>query len=88
LYADHAPNRILTIVNLVFLIRACLADNGTATHPHNQAELGQVHGKVEPQSNVYPVSHPAPAAQYGQPAPYGQPQQPQQPYGQQPYPSQ
>ena len=86
-------DRILAIINLVFLVKACLADDGHTTHGH-QAELGQVHGKVEPQAAVYPVSSPAPAAQYGQPAPYGQQQapygQPQQAYGQQqqPYPSQ
>jgi len=80
---------ILAIVHLVFLMRACMADSGTTTAPH-QAELGQVHGqhKVEAQTNVYPATTPTPVQYgqpqpgYGQPAPYGQPQP--APYGQQP----
>jgi hypothetical protein len=95
-------NRILSIVHLVFLIKACLSDRSTGTH--SQAELGAVGGTGKVES--YPATTPTPV-QYGQqPAPYGAPQQtpygaPQQaPYGapqqapaygapqQQPYPTQ
>jgi len=80
---------ILSIVHLVFFIRACMHDSA----PVHQAELGHVGiHKTEANSTVYPATGPAPV-QYGQPAPgvyqqqpaYGQPapyQQPQQPYPQ------
>lgn len=84
---------ILSIVNLVFFVRGCLADEGAVTH--NNAELGHVPKQAEAQPQVY-QQQPAPQQQppYGQQPVYGQ-QQPaygqQQPaYGQQqqPYPTQ
>lgn len=77
---------VLSIVHLVFLVRACMHDTGSTG---NQAELGQVGaGKTEATSTVYPATQPTPVQYgqpgvyqtqpaYGQPAPaYGQPQQP------------
>ncbi|KAK1767998.1 hypothetical protein QBC33DRAFT_514288 [Phialemonium atrogriseum] len=72
---------ILSIVNLVFFIKACLADAPPATGAH-QAELGQV--KQDPISTPSPAPAAAateyptgqyPQAEYAQPNPYPAEQQ-------------
>ncbi len=60
------PRRILTIVNLVFFIKACLASSET-----NQAELGQVkpaESYAPQQPDGYPAQQPQPV--YGGQQPY------------------
>ncbi|KAK4125881.1 hypothetical protein N657DRAFT_281442 [Parathielavia appendiculata] len=73
---------VLTIVHLVFFIRACLMDN---TAP-GQAELGQVKTEAAPQQYGQQQAY-APVQQYAPQQPQ-QPYAPQQPYPQQPYPGQ
>lgn len=72
----YPPPRILSIVNLVFFIKACLADAPPATAAH-QAELGQV--KQDPISTPSPTPAAAateyPTGQYAQPNPYPAEQQ-------------
>ncbi len=65
--------RILTIVHLVFFIRASILE----TNPAAQAELGQVKVEAQPQA-AYPVQPQAYPAQAPQPYPVQQPYPPQQ----------
>lgn len=72
---------ILSIVHLVFFVRACMADpNGTSAP--NQAELGQVKYQGQPNEQYGQPQYGQP--QYGQPQ-QGQPQQGQPQYGQPQY---
>jgi hypothetical protein len=77
---------ILSIVNLVFFVRGCLADEGTAvtTTTHN-AELGHVPKQAEAHTQPQPAYGAQPQQVYGQQPVYGQQQpaygaQPQQAY--------
>lgn len=88
---------VLSIVNLVFFVRGCLADEGTHTTTANNAELGHVPKQAEaqaaPQQTYQQPGYVAPQQAYGQ-QPYPQQPYPQQatpygaPAGQQPYPTQ
>ncbi len=64
----HPQLRILSIVHLVFFIRACMADRSTAA---NQAELGQFNGQHKVEPTGYPVGA-APVQYQGQPVAYQQ----------------